>query len=345
MRSHRERPRRRQPRARPRQPAPGPAGRRRRRARRRHPRRPGAERERAGTPARFADGPPVRRPRKLVDRSRRSAAPLGGRRADVLGAADRARGGPGSPRSGAPHERARDPACRREARPGRRHRRRGAQGPPTRDRTGARPHGRAGRRAGSRAASSTRAAGAGRGAETDRQPSETPSAPPSDRRRAPARRADDRSRGQRDGAGSGRRTAGPHGPTRAEAARPRRSRGVVMAGRRAERRASPLPRVPAPPRAGRPQGPRRSEPAAGRDSRPPRGRQPESPRLRAKDPWLALIAIEGRTGYADRALALARYYRAARTGPSRRVSVTPEARKQLESGLVDRRLIAVVGYI
>src|SRR5215216_2452101 len=68
-------------------------------------------------------------------------------------------------------------------------------------------------------------------------------------------------------------------------------------------------------------------------------------KLRAKDPWLALIAIEGRTGYADRALALARYYRAARTGPSRGVVVTPEARTQLESGLVDRRLIAVVGYL
>jgi len=68
-------------------------------------------------------------------------------------------------------------------------------------------------------------------------------------------------------------------------------------------------------------------------------------RLRANDPWLALLALEGRTGYADRALALARYYRAAETGASRRVRVSSEARTQLDSGLVDRRLVALVGYL
>ena len=68
-------------------------------------------------------------------------------------------------------------------------------------------------------------------------------------------------------------------------------------------------------------------------------------RLRANDPWLALLALEGRTGYADRALALARYYRAAEPGLSPRVRVSSEARTQLESGLVDRRLIALVGYL
>jgi hypothetical protein len=68
-------------------------------------------------------------------------------------------------------------------------------------------------------------------------------------------------------------------------------------------------------------------------------------RLRAKDPWLALIALEGRTGYADRALALARYYRAAGTGLTPRIRATPQARAQLESGLVDRRLLALVGYL
>jgi hypothetical protein len=68
-------------------------------------------------------------------------------------------------------------------------------------------------------------------------------------------------------------------------------------------------------------------------------------RLRAKDPWLGLLAVEGRTGYADRALALARYYDAARTGLSPRVHLTLQARAQLESGLVDRRLIALAGYL
>jgi hypothetical protein len=68
-------------------------------------------------------------------------------------------------------------------------------------------------------------------------------------------------------------------------------------------------------------------------------------RLRAKDPWLGLLAVEGRTGYADRALALARYYRAAGTGLSPRIHVTPQARTQLESGLVDRRLIALAGFL
>jgi hypothetical protein len=68
-------------------------------------------------------------------------------------------------------------------------------------------------------------------------------------------------------------------------------------------------------------------------------------RLRAEDPWLGLLAVEGRTGYADRALALARYYGAARTGLSPRVHLTPQARAQLESGLVDRRLIALAGYL
>jgi len=68
-------------------------------------------------------------------------------------------------------------------------------------------------------------------------------------------------------------------------------------------------------------------------------------RLRANDPWLALLALEGRTGYADRALALARYYRAAETGLTPRARVSSEARTQLESGLVDRRLIALVGYL
>jgi Type II secretion system (T2SS), protein E, N-terminal domain len=68
-------------------------------------------------------------------------------------------------------------------------------------------------------------------------------------------------------------------------------------------------------------------------------------RLRAKDPWLALLALEGRTGYADRALALARYYRAAPGGLDRRVRMSPEARAQLRSGLVDRRLTTLVGYL
>jgi MshEN domain len=68
-------------------------------------------------------------------------------------------------------------------------------------------------------------------------------------------------------------------------------------------------------------------------------------RLRAKDPWLALLALEGRTGYADRALALARYYRAAAGGLDRRVRISAEARAQLRSGLVDRRLTTLVGYL
>jgi Type II secretion system (T2SS), protein E, N-terminal domain len=68
-------------------------------------------------------------------------------------------------------------------------------------------------------------------------------------------------------------------------------------------------------------------------------------RLRAKDPWLALLALEGRTGYADRALALARYYGAAESGLGSRVHTTREARAQLESGLVDRRLVALVAYL
>jgi Type II secretion system (T2SS), protein E, N-terminal domain len=68
-------------------------------------------------------------------------------------------------------------------------------------------------------------------------------------------------------------------------------------------------------------------------------------RLRGPDPWLALLAVEGRTGYADRALALARYYRAADRGLTARVELAPGARAQLESGLVDRRLIALAGYL
>jgi hypothetical protein len=68
-------------------------------------------------------------------------------------------------------------------------------------------------------------------------------------------------------------------------------------------------------------------------------------RLHARDPWLALLALEGRTGYADRALALARYYRAAARGPDRRARMSPEARAQLRSGLVDRRLTTLLGYL
>jgi len=68
-------------------------------------------------------------------------------------------------------------------------------------------------------------------------------------------------------------------------------------------------------------------------------------RLRAHDPWLALLALEGRTGYADRALALARYYRAAEQGLGPRVRLTPAARGQVDSGLVDRRLVALLGYL
>jgi hypothetical protein len=68
-------------------------------------------------------------------------------------------------------------------------------------------------------------------------------------------------------------------------------------------------------------------------------------RLRAHDQWLALLALEGRTGYADRALALARYYRAAAGAASFRPRMAPEVRAQLRSGLVDRRLVALVGYL
>jgi MshEN domain len=68
-------------------------------------------------------------------------------------------------------------------------------------------------------------------------------------------------------------------------------------------------------------------------------------RLHARDPWLALLALEGRTGYADRALALVRYYRAAGRDLSLRVRLTPESPTQLQSGLVDRRLIALIGYL
>jgi hypothetical protein len=68
-------------------------------------------------------------------------------------------------------------------------------------------------------------------------------------------------------------------------------------------------------------------------------------RLRKRDPWLALLALEGRTGYADRALALARYYRAADSGLDARVELPPGARRQLASGIVDKRLVALVGYL
>ncbi len=68
-------------------------------------------------------------------------------------------------------------------------------------------------------------------------------------------------------------------------------------------------------------------------------------RLRGKDQWLALVALEGRTGYADRALALTRYYRASGNGPSTGVELTPDAGRQLRSGLVDPRLVALAGYL
>jgi hypothetical protein len=68
-------------------------------------------------------------------------------------------------------------------------------------------------------------------------------------------------------------------------------------------------------------------------------------RLRGRDPWLALLALEGRTGYADRALALARYYRASAGGLDNRVHLSMSARAQLQSGLVDRRLVALSGYL
>jgi MshEN domain len=68
-------------------------------------------------------------------------------------------------------------------------------------------------------------------------------------------------------------------------------------------------------------------------------------RLRGHDPWLALLAFEGRTGYADRALALARYYRASDHGLGRRVVLPAGGRGQIASGLVDRRLVALLGYL
>ncbi len=67
-------------------------------------------------------------------------------------------------------------------------------------------------------------------------------------------------------------------------------------------------------------------------------------RLRGHDPWLALLALEGRTGYADRALALTRYYKAEKRLDSR-VRLTQSAREQIGSGLVDRRLVALAGYL
>jgi len=68
-------------------------------------------------------------------------------------------------------------------------------------------------------------------------------------------------------------------------------------------------------------------------------------RLRGRDPWLALLALQGRTGYADRALALARYYRASARGLDDRVRLSRAARTEIESGLVDRRLVALTGYL
>ena len=68
-------------------------------------------------------------------------------------------------------------------------------------------------------------------------------------------------------------------------------------------------------------------------------------RLRGKDEWLALVALEGRTGYADRALALTRYYRASGDGPPAGVELTSDAGRQLRSGLVDPRLVALAGYL
>ena len=68
-------------------------------------------------------------------------------------------------------------------------------------------------------------------------------------------------------------------------------------------------------------------------------------RLRGRDPWLALLALHGRTGYADRALALARYYRASAHGLDDRAHLSPAARAEIGSGLVDRRLVALTGYL
>jgi hypothetical protein len=68
-------------------------------------------------------------------------------------------------------------------------------------------------------------------------------------------------------------------------------------------------------------------------------------RLRGRDPWLAFLALEGRPGYADRALALTRYYRASKHGLDERVRLSPSARAQIDSGLVNRRLVALTGYL
>src|SRR5262245_5144820 len=68
-------------------------------------------------------------------------------------------------------------------------------------------------------------------------------------------------------------------------------------------------------------------------------------RLRGRDPWLAFLALEGRTGYADRAVALARYYRASADGLGDRVRLSSAARAQIQSGLVDHRLVALAGYL
>jgi Type II secretion system (T2SS), protein E, N-terminal domain len=68
-------------------------------------------------------------------------------------------------------------------------------------------------------------------------------------------------------------------------------------------------------------------------------------RLRGQDPWLALLALEGRTGYADRALALARYYRASDRSLTSDVTLGAEARAQIQAGLVDRRLVTLLGYL
>ena len=68
-------------------------------------------------------------------------------------------------------------------------------------------------------------------------------------------------------------------------------------------------------------------------------------RLRGRDPWLAFLALEGRPGYADRALALTRYYRASAHGLDERVRLSPSARAQIDSDLVDHRLVALTGYL
>ena len=68
-------------------------------------------------------------------------------------------------------------------------------------------------------------------------------------------------------------------------------------------------------------------------------------RLRGPDPWLALLTLEGRTGYADRALALSRYYGARKRGLDDAVQLPPGGRAQVHSGLVDARLLALVDYL